>query len=281
MPDLFSYTDYARFIKDFYEEKKRANKAFSYAAFAKKAGFKTRSYLIEVAAGKKELSRASLYSVAKAMDLGPKETEYFEALVGFQHAGTFKEREFHFRKLESLAGKAPGRLLEESQFAYFSAWYHPVVRELVCMPRFDGDLGKLARSLQPAITGRQAKESVELLLKLGLLVKTPAGKFRQADGAVRTGDGLKSFLILKYQKENLRLADEALDAVDPEVRDISTFTAGVSPACFATLRKELQAFRAHLANLVDKDQGQDRVYQLNLQLFPVSSHPHGEKEHVA
>lgn len=276
MPDIFSYNSYARFIKDYYEEKKRKNRSFSYAAFAQKAGFKTRSYLIEVAAGKKELSRASLFGVAKAMELGAKETEYLEALVGFQHAATFKEREHHFRKLGALARKAPGRILGGSEHGYFSEWWHPVVRELAAMDRFDGDFGKLAKSVRPAITARQAKESVEHLLRLKLLVKTASGRYRQADGAVRTEDELTSFLILKYQKENLRLADEALDGVEAGDRDISTFTAGVSKACYAAIKKELQAFRAHLADLVGKDQGADRVYQLNLQLFPVSTIKNGE-----
>lgn len=276
MPDIFAYTSYSRFIKDYYTWKKRENRSFSYEAFARKAGFKTRSYLIEVAAGKKELSRASLYGVARAMELGPKETEYLESLVGFQHAGTFKEREFHFRKLGTLAGKAPGRILEESQFAYFSAWWHPVVRELACMARFDGDFGKLAKAVRPSITARQARDSVDLLLRLGLLLKSAAGRYRQADGTVRTADELASFLVLMYQKESLRLADEALDGVPLGARDISTFTAGVSEACYASIKKELQAFRALLATLVDKDQGADRVYQLNIQLFPASTIKNGD-----
>ena len=120
MPDIFAYTSYSRFIKDFQAEKKKENRAFSYEAFARKAGFRTRSYLIEVAAGKKELSRASLYNVAKAMELGARETEYFEALVAFQQAATYKEREFHFRKLGVLAGRPTGRMLAESQFGYFA-----------------------------------------------------------------------------------------------------------------------------------------------------------------
>lgn len=276
MPDIFAYTSYARFIKDYYTWKKRESRAFSYEVFARKAGFKTRSYLIEVAAGKKVLSRSSVHGVARAMELGPKETEYFESLVGFRHAATFKEREFHLRKLEMLAGKPPGRILADSQFAYFSAWWHPVVRELVCMARFDGDFGKVAKAVRPAITARQARESVELLLRLGLLRKAASGRYLQADGAVRTADELTSYVVLQYQKDCLRLADEALDDVPLAARDISTFTAGISAACYAAIKRELLSFRAHLAGLVEKDQGADRVYQLNIQLFPASTTHNGD-----
>ncbi len=276
MPDLFAYTSYNRFIKDFQAEKKRENRGFSFEAFARKAGFKTRSYLIEVASGKKELSRGSLFKVARAMDLSPRETEYFEALVGFQHATTFKEREFHFRKLGILARRSPGRILEESQFAYFSEWWHPVIRELACMSGFKGDMTQLAQSVKPALTTKQAKESLDLLLHLGLLVKMPSGRFRQTDGMVRTSDELSSFIVMKYQKENLRLADEALDHIAPEDRDISTLTAGISQSCFRELKREIQSFRRHIAHLVSQDKGQDRVYQLNLQLFPLTVNPRKE-----
>jgi uncharacterized protein (TIGR02147 family) len=277
MPDIFRYTSYARFIKDYYLEKKKENSRFSYETFARKAGFKTRSYLIEVASGKKEISKASLYNIARAMDLNSKQTEYFEALIGFQQATTFKEKEFHFSKMGALSGVMPGRILEHSQYAYFSEWWHPVVRELVCLDSFKGDFVKLAKSLLPSITARQARESVELLLDLGLLVKVAAGRFRQVDASVRTEDDLTSFVVLKYQKDNLRLADEALDHIPTAERDISTLTAAMSPSCFAVVKKEMQAFRSHLIKLIENDRHGDRIYQFNLQLFPVSNAQNGEK----
>jgi uncharacterized protein (TIGR02147 family) len=276
MPDIFAYTSYARFIHDWYADRKRGNPKFSYEMLSRKAGFKSRSNLIEVATGKKALTPSRIFGVAKALELGPRESEYFETLVRFNNAGTLKEREFHLAKLGSLAGKTPGRVISEGQFAYFSEWQHPVVRELVCMPGFDGDLGRLAKTLRPALTARQAKQSVELLLRLGLLEKTAQGRFRQADGAIQTEDELSSFIILRYQRENLRLAEDALDTVDPRDRDISTLTAGVSKACFLTLKKEIQAFRRHLSKIVEKDEGADRVYQLNLQFFPLSETKTGD-----
>ena len=276
MPDIFAFTSYARFLREYYAEKKAENPKFSYETLSRKAGFKSRSNLIEVSTGKKELTNSRIFAVARALDLNPKECEYFESLVHFNNSTTLKEREFHLAKLGTLAGKSPGRVIGEGQYAYFSEWYHPVIRELVCMRRFDGDAARLAKGLRPAITAKQARESIAHLVKLGLLEKTAQGRYRQTDGSIQTEDELSSFLILRYQKENLRLAEEALDAVDPEARDISTLTAGVSQACFLAVKKEIQAFRRHLSKLVDKDAGQDRVYQLNLQFFPVTENPQSE-----
>jgi uncharacterized protein (TIGR02147 family) len=271
VPDVFSYTSYSRFIRDFCAEKKRSNPKYSYGTLSRRAGLKSRSNLIEIANGKAPLSRLRVFQVARAMELGPKECEYFVSLVHFNNATSLKEKEFHLDKMGELAGRSPGRLLGEAQFGYFSEWYHPAVRELACMPSFRGDYAALGRSLRPPISAKQARDSVDLLLRLGLLRKAAHGRFAQADGAVQTADELTSYMILRYQKEGIRLADAALDSVAPEDRDVSTFTAGVSRECFLAVKKELQAFRRHLSKLVEKDQGQDRVYQLNLQFFPLSA----------
>lgn len=277
MPDIFAYTSYARYLRDFYSEKKAANPKYSYTILSRKAGFKSRSNLIEISLSKAPLSHLRVFQVARALELEPAQSEYFVALVHFNNSTSLKEREFHLDRMGALAGKAPGRLIGEGQFAYFSEWYHPVVRELACMPAFKGDFAALAKSVRPPITLKQAKESLELLLKLELLEKTAQGRYRQADGSIQTADELTSYIILRYQRENLRLSEAALDGVEPEDRDVSTFTAGVSRACFLAVKKEIQAFRKHLSKLVDKDRGSDRVYQLNLQFFPVSAAGEGVK----
>jgi uncharacterized protein (TIGR02147 family) len=244
---------------------------------SRKAGFKSRSNLIEIAKGTKELARARIFAVAGALDLNARQCEYFEALVLFNNSKTLKEREHHLARMGSLAGKTPGRMISEGQYAYFSEWYHPIIRELACMAKFKGDPETLAKAVRPAISTKEAKASLELLLRLGLLVKAVHGRYSQADGSIQTEDELTSFLILRYQKRNLSLAEDALDNVDPGSRDISTLTAGVSEACFHAVKKEIQAFRRHLARIVEKDAGADRVYQLNLQFFPVSEIPQGVK----
>ncbi len=271
MPQVFDYTSYARFIRDFYAEKKRANPKYSYGMLSQRAGLKSRSSLIEIANGKTTLSRLRVFQVARAMDLGAKECDYFVSMVQFNNASSLKEKEFHLGKMGELAGRSPGRILGEAQYAYFSEWYHPAVRELACMPAFRGDYAALGRSLRPPISAKQARESVDLLVRLGLLRKAPHGRFAQADGAVQTPDELTSYLILRYQKEGIRLADQALESIGPEDRDVSTMTAGISRECFLAIKKEIQAFRRHLTKLIEKDKDPDRVYQVNLQLFPLSA----------
>ncbi len=41
MENIFQYIDYRKFLSDYYNEKKRADRRFSYRAFAMSAGLKS------------------------------------------------------------------------------------------------------------------------------------------------------------------------------------------------------------------------------------------------
>jgi uncharacterized protein (TIGR02147 family) len=65
MPDIFAFASYARFVREFYAEKKAENPKYSYEILSRKAGFKSRSNLIEVSKGTKELTNSRIFAVAR------------------------------------------------------------------------------------------------------------------------------------------------------------------------------------------------------------------------
>jgi uncharacterized protein (TIGR02147 family) len=69
------------------------------------------------------------------MGLKKSETAYFEALVSFNQAASFKERDFSFEKLNSIRPSgvrdSDGRRLRQDQYEYFSKWYHAAIRALI------------------------------------------------------------------------------------------------------------------------------------------------------
>ena len=66
MKDIVEYTDYRKFIQDYYDERKRSS-AFTWREFAHDAGFTSPVYLKYVCEGKKNLSIGVAGSVANAM----------------------------------------------------------------------------------------------------------------------------------------------------------------------------------------------------------------------
>jgi uncharacterized protein (TIGR02147 family) len=267
---VFSYTNYRVFIKDFFSEQKKANKHFSHAYFAQKAGFKSRSFILKVINGEKGLARSSVFQVAAAIGLGKKEQEYFTNLVFFNEAKTSGEKEYYFKRMSMAHKSNKTVLLHANQYKYFSKWFYAALRELVTFIDFKDDFSILAKMFNPPISKKQACDGVGLLLELGFIQKHE-NKYIQTDATLSTGDEVQSIALQNFHKENLRLAAEAIDRVPRELRDISSVTVGTNHKGFEEIKKEIQFFRKRILDILITHQPIDRVYQFNFQLFPVSN----------
>lgn len=270
-PDIFTYTDYRQFMRDFFTFMKTVKPFFSYQYFADKAGFKAKSFVHKVINGERSFSQNRLFIIARLLNLKGREIEFFESLVHFNDATTVQEREYYLNRMQKVEPKHEGIRLQKNQYEYFSKWYHSVVRELVTQLRFDGDYKKLAKAVNPAITPKQARESVELLVQLRLIRKNEhTGCYEYSDQYITTRETVVAVAVNRYQRETMDLALKAHQVNERELRDFSTLTIGVSQKGYERIRNELKNFRAHLSRIVAEDNPADRVYQINYQLFPLS-----------
>ena len=97
MPDISTYTDYRKFLKDYYAEVKTKTPGFSYLAFARMAGLNSKGFIFNIFSGKRTLSRSNILGFIQAMKLDKYEAAYFENLVAFNQARSLKERNSLFR----------------------------------------------------------------------------------------------------------------------------------------------------------------------------------------
>ncbi len=276
MINIYDYTNYRTYLKDYYDFKK-AESGFTYRDFARLAGMNSTSWLLLLIKGAKNLSAESILRVCKALNLGKAETEYFKMMVPFTQAKTNAVKDHYFQSMLAHKRRLKISRVEEEQYAYYTKWYHPVVRSLSAKMDFrnaqDGqgghDWNKLARSLIPPITARQAKQSVELLVKLGMITVDPEGRYSLASAVVSTGDEVASLNVVNYHKQVSRLAEDAHDLSVKEERDISALTLGISETAFQNIKTRIQTFRKEIMELAQNAVDADRVYQFNFQFFPV------------
>ncbi len=273
MPNIFNYTSYREFICDYYLESKKRDRQFSYQKFADIAGFRTKSFIYKVINGEKALANSSTLKLARAMGLKKKELHYFIAMVNFNNAESIEEKEFYFHSLQSFSKNHKSSVMRDDQFAYFNNWYTAVIRELVVALDWKDDYRQLAKACDPSITPSQAKKSVQLLLRLGLLKKLSKGKYIQVDKAITAGDQVLGLAVKKFQQQTIELAAQSLERHEKKNRDLSTLTVGISGKGFERIKKEMKAFREKLVDIVHYDELVDRVYHINLQCFPVSVLP--------
>jgi len=220
--------------------------------------------------GARDLSSQMAPRFARACGLGKTEAEFFCELVAYGQADTTEEKQ---RAQERLARfrrfREAHRLLDE-QTAYHKSWYMPAIRELASLPRFREEPKWIAAALEPAISERQAREALETLERLGLLVRDATGRLRQAQALVTTGPGPLGHQVFVYHHTMIDLAKRALDQLPREERDISCLTLSISERALPELKQRLFEFRQELLQLAELEAAAERVVQVNFQLFPLS-----------
>ncbi|MBN1757940.1 MAG: TIGR02147 family protein [Chitinispirillaceae bacterium] len=274
---VFDYTDYRRYLADYYNERKRFSKAFSYRFFARKAGINSVGLYKDVIEGRQRLGRALIFKFSAAIGHTKKEAEYFENMVFFNEAATVEERTLFFERMMACQ-KTKTSIVDRTKYEYYQKWYYSAVRALVALGKFrdiERDYRKIARILNPRIRPDEAKKACRVLERLGFLCRNDEGQFVLVDTVITTGilkpdASVTAMNVVHFQKEMTALANESLDRFGPELVNLSTLTLGISEETIHAVKEELASLRNKLAALAEKDHAADRVFQLNMQFFPLS-----------
>ena len=270
---IFEYLDYREFLRDYYQSKKAANPAFSLRAFSDKIGFKAKDFISRVMQGDKNLSTQSIQKIVTGLKFGKREASFFEDLVWFNQAETMDEKNSWFQKMQNelkIVRFTEGQhQLAFYQYQVYSHWRHLVVRSLIGMYGFHGDFTSLAKSVHPTLTIEEAKESVELLEKCNLVKKNEDGSYELVNKDITTGDRTSKIALRGFHQHCLALGAESIDRDPPTMRNISGLTLGISQAGYEKIVERMSAFRKEIAQIANEDKDADKVYQMQLLLFPI------------
>jgi len=160
--------------------------------------------------------------------------------------------------------------LTADQYEYFGTWYASVIRELLCMRNFGNNFSHLAQALIPPIKPTEARRAVRLLERLKLVTKRNDGLYEQSHAAIRSTVGLAPQCIRNLNRQMLEFALQAIETFSKKERNISGMTLGLSPATYDLLVAEIDAFKDRIESIVNRNDTANRVFQLNVQLFPLS-----------
>ncbi len=273
MNTIFEYLDYREFLRDYYEEKKKENPFFSYKLFGRMVDI-DQSYLAKVLIKERHIALKAIKKFIDYFKFDKKEAEYFETLVHFVKAKADKQSKLYFEKLLSYKG-IKAQVLTEQQYEFYTKWYYSAIRSLLQYYEFTGDYKALAEKLNPAISVKEAKQAIKLLLKLKLIEKDSNGKYHLVDTAISTGKEWQSLAIHAFQQETIGLARESLDRHPKESRDISTITMNISGKDFEQVKVMIQEFRKSVLRFVNDNASPESVYQMNIQLYPLTKRGKG------
>lgn len=269
MIDIFHYTNYRLFLKASYEELKAQNKAFSYRYFSQKCGYKSPNFLKMIIDGQRNLSEESIEKFIQFFKLKKKEASYFRLLVQFNQAKTNEIKAELAQEILKHSAFKRMHPLSKDRFEYYSKWYYPAIRELLTTRKIKLDAQAISELLIPSVSLKEVEEALESLERLDLIEKKQNRYVPKAE-LISTGDEVSSAAIANYHKNMMTLAGESIDTIDRSLRDISCVTISLSSDNISELKTLIQKFRKEAMELSEQDQDKQTVYQVGIQMFPLS-----------
>lgn len=272
-PSIYDFLDYRQFLRSFYEAEKARLPAFSYRYFARKAGFSSPNFLQLVIEGQRNLGRDSVERFVKALKLAPEEAGFFRDLVAFNQAKNISEKNVYFEKVVQSRRFQAWRKLDGALLEYLRHWYYPAIRELAGRTDFVDDPAWIADRLWAKVAREEIARALSVLESLQLLVRGPDGRLSRGEPTVSTGPearGAAKVVAAAFLRQMLERASESIDAVPPERRDIGSITVAVRQETIPELQERIRRFRRELLDRCDQDRDPTEVFQVNIQLFPLT-----------
>lgn len=271
MVKIYDFTNYREYLKAYFEDRKKRDSKFSHRYVSRRLGLSSPNLILMVIQGKRNLTPSLAFKISEEFKHNEKEAEYFENMVRFLQAKTNKEKDRCFNKMILLRRNINNAMkIEEYQYEYYTNWYNLAIRELVTHTEFKEDYKWLAKKISPPITPSQAKRSVDLLLKLGLIKKNGKSYIRSSP-IISTGPEVSSLAIVNFHKKMAERAASSLDTVPKDERDITSCTVNISEQSVTKIKNIIADCRKKVLSIAKESNPADRVYQINFQLFPITT----------
>lgn len=272
-PQLLQYLDYRDFLRDYCAFQKTIDENFSQRTFAREAGLpaSTSSLLPAVIKGRRQLSQNLRIKFGKALQLGERESRYFDLLVQFNQAKGMVEKNFFFSQLTKFRSSR-AQIVGETQYRFFSKWYYSAVWNYFGIDQKQRHPGIIAANIYPPLTPGQVDESIELLLELDLIKKTASG-YTVTDKHIYTEKNVQAMAARRHIHELTGMAMEVFEKLPPENRQYNALMFSISGEGFKAIKERIRSFQEELREIIDRDGKEDRIYTLTMQLFPNSKVP--------
>lgn len=274
-PEVYQFVNYRLFIQRFFDYKKNVNPHYSASLFARKAGFgeNSRGYLKLVIDGKRNLTAHTIRAFSEAMELQGSESVYFENLVYFNQAEKERDRRYYFDRMHSACKGIHSEplVLLKSQFSIAGQWFVLAVREIVNLKDFQEDAVWICKKLRNKITKDQAMQSIQDLLRAGMLKRNAQGRLVQSSPEFQIKpDGFNEYLH-QYHLQMMDRARESLENDPYAERNASGVILSIPRSRLPELIDQINEFRKKICDqMIGGQDSPDSVVHLNFQVFQLT-----------
>ena len=275
-PSVYEYMDFRDFLRDWFSAKKRGDRSYSYSAFGR-AGGCSRSALANVLGGTRTPRPATVDAFARAMSLSPPERNFLGLLVELDGARDLTQRSQAMARVLTTARNPQVRQVDKVPEAaasrYLEHWYIPAIQELAGLPGFKEDPVWIAANLYPPIEAEQARLALDTLFDLGFLKRDDGGRVVKGVVRLRSDSETFSLAVARFHRQVLPALMHNIDTERSAEQHLLSVTLTLPTSAIAEMKQKLNAMLEQMANMADDPmhEGPARVYQLSVQLLPVSA----------
>jgi uncharacterized protein (TIGR02147 family) len=278
-PDVTNYLDYRKYLSDFFEYKKKqfstSRVPYSYAHFSASCGLKSPQYLKLIIEGSRNLSEKTIPQFARALSLKKEEAMDFRLLVLSNQETEPGKRALLFKELMDyrVQMKIKKGEIAKKHFEQIPNWATWVLFEAVDLGLKFEDSRDLQRLLRNKVSTQDVTRAINQLSELGLIEKTETG-YKKKRHLIENAEDIPIELIRSLQSQFMYLALESLYQDSPKEREFGSATLALTKKEFEEIRFKLRQLRKAIQKdiSVARQSGSkgDRIYQLNIQLYPVT-----------
>lgn len=237
-------------IKREFVRAKAKNSSFSQRGLAKRLGLSSGA-LTDLLKGKRRVSLKLAERILLGLNVNPKEQKEI---------------------IESISTKKPKPIkafqtINLDQFEIVAEIEHFAILSLMNTSNFNSSPDWIAKRLN--ISTQKVNQAIDRLERVGLITRKGNELIRNSP-ATQTPDNIASNAIKHANRQGLHRAEQAIDLLTPDDRDITTFITVGSAADLIKVRAKIREMQNEISHLLDNGDRTD-VYQLSIQFFPLTN----------
>ncbi len=289
-PNLSFYLDYRKYLDDFYKYKreltKKSLRPYTYQVFSAGADIKSPNYLKMVIDGKRNLSMDMVLKFAKALGLNKESTDEFKLLVQFTQENDPALRNIFLKKLNEhrISAKLKSGEIDAKTWEKLPNWISWILFAMIDQTGVEFKPDKLVKLLRGTVNEEEVRQALQAIIDSGEVEVSPEGMVVRKNNLIETPEDVSVQLVRKLQSELMYLGLESLFKDSASDREFGSATLALTKEEFEEIKFQLRKIRKQIQkdNSVKRAGTKgDKVYQLNLQLFPVTDRVNAQQSGIA
>ncbi|MEL6342472.1 MAG: TIGR02147 family protein [Myxococcota bacterium] len=268
--DIYTFTDYRKFLRAWLSQRPER----SYQLLARQVGC-SKSLIAQIINQKRDLTAHRIPDFIKGLQMAPEEGAYFRALVDLCDSPHLSVRRQALGQVTSTQHFRDSNRTGLAIHKLYSKWYIAVVAELAQCVGFVAEPEWIAQHTRPSISIPEAREALAVLQELGLFQVGEDGTLHADPGTWTIGhniyEQISALALFDLHAQNMALATDTLNHTRGDDRQFESITFAIHRDQFSTFRDMVRRFQEQVIHLASGNaEEKEQVYQLSIQLFPVS-----------